>query len=217
MENFLKSFTDIKNEIINVKAVIIKNPQNENKRLNDAVNQFISLESKSNSDEQYDRRNNTEINGIPNSIFSVDNLKSIVINVLSKVTNVHVTADNIEACHGIEKSKGNSKKTIARFINRKHCICAFVNRKKLKAFNGESIGLPSVKLYFNENSTVYNNTLIFYGCKLRHAGVINRAYTLNRNLHILRTVGERSVKIFHISKLLELYPNFEFSNNGDEI
>lgn len=149
--------------------------------------------------------------------FSVDNLKSIVINVLSKVTNVHVTADNTEACHGIEKSKGNSKKTIARFINRKHCICAFVNRKKLKAFNGESIGLPSVKLYFNENSTVYNNTLIFYGCKLRHAGVINRAYTLNGNLHILRTVGERSVKIFHISKLLELYPNFEFSNNGDEI
>ena len=69
MENFLKSFTDIKNEIINVKAVIIKNPQNENKRLNDAVNQFISLESKSNSDEQYDRPNNTEINGIPNSIF----------------------------------------------------------------------------------------------------------------------------------------------------
>ena len=69
MENFLKSFTDIKNEIINVKAVIIKNPQNENKRLNDAVNQFISLESKSNSNEQYDRRNNTEINGIPNSIF----------------------------------------------------------------------------------------------------------------------------------------------------
>ena len=69
MENFLKSFTDTKNEIINVKAVIIKNPQNENKRLNDAVNQFISLESKSNSDEQYDRRNNTEINGIPNSIF----------------------------------------------------------------------------------------------------------------------------------------------------
>ena len=69
VENFLKSFTDIKDGRINVKAVIIKNPQNENKRLNDAVNQFISLESKSNSDEQYGRRNNTEINGIPNSIF----------------------------------------------------------------------------------------------------------------------------------------------------
>ena len=34
VENFKKSFTDIKNEIINLKEVIIKNPQNENKRLN---------------------------------------------------------------------------------------------------------------------------------------------------------------------------------------
>ena len=35
--------------------------------------------------------NNMAINGIPNSI-SNDSLESIVINVLSKATNVHVTA-----------------------------------------------------------------------------------------------------------------------------
>ena len=40
VENFKKSFTDIKDEIINLKKVIIKNLQNENKRLNDAVNQL---------------------------------------------------------------------------------------------------------------------------------------------------------------------------------
>ena len=79
-----------------------------------------------------------EINGIPNSI-SDDNLESTVINVFSKATNVHVTADYIEACHRIGKSKGNSKKTIVRFINRKHCKCALVNRMKLKSFNSESI------------------------------------------------------------------------------
>ena len=47
-----------------------------------------------------------EINGIPNSI-SDDNLQSTVINV-------HATADDIEACHRIGKSEGNSKKTIVR-------------------------------------------------------------------------------------------------------
>ena len=170
VENFKKSFTDIKNEMINLKEVIIKNPQNENKRLND-VEEIISLESKSNSVEQYGRQNNMEINGIPNSI-SDDNLESTVTNVLSKATNVHVTADDIEACHGIVKSKANSKKTIVRFINRKHCKCALVNRKKLKSFNSESIGLPNVKLYFNENLTEYNNTLAFYGHKLKYAGLI---------------------------------------------
>ena len=90
---------------------------------------IISLESKSNSVEQYGQQNNMESNGIPNSI-SDDNLESTVINVLSKATNVHVTEDDIEACHRIGKYKGNSKKTIVQFINRKNCICALVNRNK---------------------------------------------------------------------------------------
>ena len=110
-----------------------------------------------------------EINGISNSI-SDDNLESTVINVLSKPTNVHVTADDIETCHRIGKSKGNSKKTIVHFINRKHCKCALVKRKKLKSFNSGSIGLP--KLYFNKNLTEYNNTLAFYDRKLKRAGTL---------------------------------------------
>ena len=156
-----------------------------------------------------------EINGIPNSI-SDDNLESTVINVLSKATNVHVTADDTEACQ-ISKSKGNSTKTIVHFINRKHCKCALVNRKKLKSFTSESIGLPDVKLYFNENLTEYNNTLTFFVCKLKHAGLINSAYTLNGTVDILQTVGERPIKVSHMSKLLELYPNFEFYNNDGDV
>ena len=72
VRNLEKTFTFIKDETINLKEVIIKNLQIENKRLNDIVNQLqekiISIESKSNSVEQYGGRNNTEINGILNSI-----------------------------------------------------------------------------------------------------------------------------------------------------
>ena len=92
-----------------------------------------------------------------------------------------------------------------------------VNRKKLKSFNGESIGLPNVKSYFNENLTEYNNTLYFYGRKLKRGGLINSAYTLNGTVHILRSVGEKPIKAFHISKLLELYPNFKFYNNDGDV
>ena len=108
-----------------------------------------------------------EINGIANSI-SDDNLETTVINVLSKVANVHVTA-----CHRIGKSKENSNKTIVCFINRKHCKCALVNRKKLKSFTSESTGLSNVKLHFNANLTEYNYTLAFYGRKLKRVGLIN--------------------------------------------
>ena len=126
-----------------------------------------------------------------------------------------MTADDIEACHRIGKSIGNSKKTITHFINRKHCKCALVNRKKLKSFHSESIGLPNVK-YFNENLTEYN-TLAFHDSKLKHAGLINSTYTINGTMHILWTVGENPIKVFHMSKLLELYPNFEFSNNDGDV
>ena len=146
VENFKKSFTDIKDEIINLEEVIIKNLQNENKKLNNEVSQLkekiISIESKNSSVEQYGIQNNMEINGIPNSI-SDDNLESTVTSVLSKATNVHVTADDIVACHRIGKSKENSKKTIVCFINMTHCKCALDNRKKLKSFNSQSIGLSS--------------------------------------------------------------------------
>ena len=148
-QNFKKSLIDIKDEIINLKEVIIRNLQNENKRVNDEFNQLqekiISLEPKSSLVKQYGRRKNMEINGIPNSM-SDDNLKSTVINVLIRATNVHVTVNDIEASHRIGKFKGKAKKTIVCFINRKHCKCTLVNRNKLKSFNSESIGLPNVKL-----------------------------------------------------------------------
>ena len=62
-----------------------------------------------------------------------------------------------------------------------------------------------------------NNKLTFYGLKLKCAALINSTYTLNVTVHILRTAGERPIKVFHLSKLLELYPNFEFSNNDDYV
>ena len=36
-------------------------------------------------------------------------------------------------------------------------------------------------------------------------------------MQILRTVGERPIKVFHMSKLLELHPNFECSNNDGDV
>ena len=77
--------------------VIIKNLQNENKQLNAVITlkeKINSLESKSNSIEQYGRWNNNEITGIPNTI-SDENLESTVINVPSKGTSVYVMADDM--------------------------------------------------------------------------------------------------------------------------
>ena len=123
--------------------------------MNDVVNQLqekiISFESKGNSDEQYGRRNNLEIKGIPNSI-SDDKLESTVMNALSKATNVHVTADDIEACHRIGKSKGSSKKTIAHLNY--GVMLLIKNRKDIQSYSLFQKKIKS-KLIKTENETDY--------------------------------------------------------------
>ena len=58
--------------------------------------------------EQYGKRNNLEITGIPDDV-SDENLEEKVIQVLSEIQ-VNVSSSNIEACHRIGKSKNSSKK-----------------------------------------------------------------------------------------------------------
>ena len=41
--------------------------------------------------------------------------------------------------------------------------------------------------------------------------------SFNGVVDILRTVGKRPIKVFHMSTLLELYPNFEFYNNDGDV
>ena len=53
---------------------------------------------------------------------------------------VVVQSGDIEASHRIGKSdrKTSSKKTIVRFINRKYCKKALINREKLRNVNSET-------------------------------------------------------------------------------
>ena len=57
------------------------------------------------SNNQYVRRNNIEIAGIPNSVDD-NNLEGKVIEILGKI-DVKVTSDEIEACHRLPPSKNN--------------------------------------------------------------------------------------------------------------
>ena len=66
------NFHDLQDELINMKNIIIKKLQDENAQLKETIanlqHKVIILETATNSVEQYDRRNNTEITGIPDDI-----------------------------------------------------------------------------------------------------------------------------------------------------
>ena len=81
--NLTTEVRSTKDEVINLKDVIIKRLQDENELLpakcNKLENKAVCLESSINQVEQYDRRNNTVIYGIPDDINDND-LKSLLHN-----------------------------------------------------------------------------------------------------------------------------------------
>ena len=141
-------FDGLDNELLNLKDVIIKNLQVKNERLRITVNvlenKILILESEQNSLEQYGRRNNIEITEIPDSVPN-QNLEEKVVNIFNEIS-VNVSPKDIEACHRVGVSKNSSKKTIVRFINRKHAKKALINRKNLKKSSSPIVTFSLMKI-----------------------------------------------------------------------
>ena len=133
--NFINSVkTEPKEEINNLKAVIIKRLQDKNVILRDRCSKLeqklVEFEYSTNNLKQYGRRNNKIISGIPDSVDN--NQLEDSVKILTDI-NVNVKSNDIEACHRIGKKdfRIGSTKTIIRFVNRKHTKQALYNKKKL--------------------------------------------------------------------------------------
>ena len=208
-------FDGLDNELLNLKDVIIKNLRVENERLRKKVNvlenKILTLESEHNSLEQYGRRNNIENTGIPDSV-SDQNLEEKVVDILNEIT-VNVSAKDIEACHRVGVSKNSSKKTIVRFINRKHAKKAFLSRKNLRKSSS-----PNCNISINENLTVKNNEIASLGRKRKRSGHLNKIYTRDGTVHISSPEIHRGkvLKIHHINDLFNLFPYYDLGENYRE-
>ena len=133
--NFINSVkTESKEEITNLKAVIIKRLQDKNVILRDRCSKLeqklVEFECSTNNLKQYGRRNNIIISGIPDSVDN-NQLEDSVTEILTNI-NVNLKSNDIEACHRIGKkdSRIGSTKNIIRFVNRKHTKPALYNKKK---------------------------------------------------------------------------------------
>ena len=130
---YKQNHQSLKDEIILLKNTVIKNLLDDNKRLrnkikeleekqNDNSNLLVEVESQSQSLEQYTRRNNIEIDGIPEEVTN-ENLEGKVVEILNSV-DIDISSFEIEACHRLplpkkSKKKRTTKSVIVRFSNRK--------------------------------------------------------------------------------------------------
>ena len=125
-KDFARILTDQMSELKAENAAL----QDKVKKLENQIkNNQIEYQTDINRLEQYGRRSNIEIAGIPDDV-PIEKLESKVIEILNEI-DVDVNPKEIEACHRLQQNR-NSKgpaRTIVRFVNRKHCDRIFAKKK----------------------------------------------------------------------------------------
>ena len=200
--------------IIEMKDEIIKNLMKENKLLNQKVcileEKLLLQESQTYALDQYTRRNNLEITGIPEDIDD-NSLEEKVIEVLGAV-DITVDENDIEACHRLPPTKKNSKKkTIVRFVNRKFVETAVhkTSREKLLSCDVNALGFhENTKLFFNENLCPAYRRLAWKCRCLKSSKLIHSTSTHRGSIVIKELNKPRLTKITSDSMLDKLFPNF---------
>ena len=190
--NIINNINSLKDEIISLKDTVIKRLQEENERLRvkcqQLENRLAFIESSHDALEQYGRRNNLVISGIPDSVQDSE-LESTITSILSDI-DVNLESRKVEECHRIGKSNNGSEKTIIRFVNRKYCKKALLNRKQL-----ERIDLKKPHLV--------SGTRIFKKKELYIWHIYEEWHS-----YVKQNENSRSVVILDMNVLHDMFPNF---------
>ena len=202
-EELSKLGETLRNSILEIRNVVIQNILEENKKLKTKV---ISLETRVELLEEnlaaqdlYCRRNNIEISGIPDDI-QQNQLETKVIEICQKI-GVDFTHNEIEACHRLQ-GNNNPKKTIVRFVNRKHCIKMIKNRKKLPR-----------NLFINANLNQYYHRLAFCCRKLKKSGHIFATRYDSTSVLIKLAETSKPIRINSMNTLHDLFTDYNFGED----
>ena len=211
--NILHSINSLKDEILNLKEIVIKNFQNENEKFRQKCKWLerpcAKYESDHNALAQYGHRNNVVLSGIPDYV-SDDTLKESVISVLAEI-DVFVEHKDIEACHRFGKAdRQKSKKTIVQFLNKKKCKKVLSNKEK-----PGKIDCNDSKIFASKNLTSMNEWIAYNYCKLKWNGLIHGCFSKDGIIRIKCEERARPVKIFHMDKL-QLFPDFDFDDADED-
>ena len=179
-------------------------------------NRVVLIESSHDALQQYGRRNNLVIFGIPDSVQDSDH-ESTVTSILSD-TDVNAESREVEECHRIGKSNNGSKKTMIRFVNRKYCKKALRNKKQLERTDLKKHHLVSgTRIFINENLTIKKEHLTFNCKQLKKRNYIFSTFTKNGTVYIKQNENSRPLVILNMNGLHDRFPNiYDLSKEGNE-
>lgn len=143
VETLERNQANMNDELIKLKKRLSENEF----YMEDQYDYIENLEKRLNHLDQYGRRENIEIAGIPNHV-SDDNLEREVVKILKKIGLTHIVHYNIVGCHRLRtKDKFGCKNVIVRFLNRKDAINSLKSRKNLASC--AELGYRYLRIYEN--------------------------------------------------------------------
>ena len=189
----------------NAKAIV--DLQNENRSLKNRVQELESYQDDVDSRlvdaeksvlglEQYTRRENFEISGIPIDI-PHEELKDRVIKLTNSICEpaVPIVAKDIHACHRLKTENGQAA-VIVRMVNREDTVSVLKSKKKLSV-KSQELGYHE-PLYISENLCSGTKDIFSEARKLKKNKLISSCWTYNGVVHFKKKESDRKgKKIFH--------------------
>lgn len=157
--------------------------------------------------QQYNRRNNVEISGLPEEL---TDLQDTVINI-GKAIGVQIKPDDIQAAHRLRKDRNHRgpRKIIARFVNRKTAESLIRSSKQFKHRETvEKAGLRET-IFINNSLSNYSKYLWGKAKSLKRKNLINKFWCYNGTVNVLINDHDDPIKIRHINDLIKLFPDDE--------
>lgn len=170
---------------------------------NEILTNLVTLEKNLDRLNQYGRRENIELSGIPMYI-PQNELEDVVIDILRFIGLEDLESYDISGCHRIHKNN-----VIVRFVNRKHSIKSLKNRKYLKGCKRE-FGYNQ-NVYMNENLCPAYRSIEEKCRTLLDCGHINQMWTYNGavNIKFTNERTEKSKKLYHEDDLKYHFPDYD--------
>ncbi len=188
---------------------VFQNLEAEVTRLNESVsklsNELHDVDIRVIECEQYPRRNNIVISGIPDNV-SHNHLKDKVLDICGAI-GLQLNDEDISACHRLPKNRNVRwpAKTIIRFVNRENVDYCLSHRDRLKSRPVRN-KLDGMNLRFFENLCKSNNDVLRMCKWLQENDHIHAYFLRNGFVKIVVIDGGYPEKIPHPKVLQDRFP-----------
>ena len=179
-----------------IRQEIIATLQDENKKLHSRIvklenhtehleGRIDSLESKLESNLQYQRNSSVIVNGIPREI-EHHKLEGILIDIFNKVCFHSINTRDIIACHRLSVKTDS---IILKFVNKKDALALLGSKLSIKEIDTSLISENCKNIYVNEHLTPFMGELAYHCRCLKRAGKIYQSKVENGLVKVLTNKG----------------------------